>query len=234
MKKLILSVMMLAAAFVCRAQGTLSASGERSEWLPSFTSIVAEGPFDIVLVGVPDSVAPKVVYDTKGSYTTRFRAEVKDRVLHIREKADARRPDRTQVRVCYNTMRTLDVTDSDVSFADTVSQPMLDVTVAGYGNLSGKLDVKDLDMNVSGHSTVMLSGRVRYLTLFVSSGKVDAVALETMSARVNVQSNASVTLNVTDRLEGRTSTGGIIRYKGEPAILRNAMKFMAGDIKPLE
>ena len=50
----------------------------------------------------------------------------------------------------------------------------------------------------------------------------------------SAQSNAEVRVWVTDRLEARTSTGAVLRYRGEPAIIRTALKFMGGEIKPLE
>lgn len=234
MKKLISSVLLLAAAVALRAQEPAPAAGERSEWLPSFTSIAAEGPFDLRLVRVPNTQAPKIVYDTKGSYTTKFRAEVKDRVLHIRERNDSRRPERTTVEVHYNSLAALSVADAAVTFADTLSQRMLDLTVSGCGKLTAALDVADLEMNVTGRSTVALSGEVRYLTLYVSTATFDAPELVAMSARINAQSNASVLLTVTDRLEGRTSTGGRIRYRGTPPVVRLERKFMAGDIQPAE
>lgn len=49
-------------------------------------------PLDVKFVQVPDTEAPKIVYDTKGSYTTKFRAEVKDKVLRITERSDAAGP----------------------------------------------------------------------------------------------------------------------------------------------
>lgn len=233
MKKLILSVVLLAAAIAVRAQQT-PAPGPQSEWLPSFTSVAANGPLDITLVKVPDTEAPRIVYDTGGSYTTKFRAEVKDKVLQIREKSDARRPGRTVVTVHYNDLKALSAEAAAVTFADTVRQVMLDVTLGTNAKLTATLDVADLDLNVSGHGKATLSGRARYLTLFASSSEVDAAGLETMSARINAQSNATVSVQVTDRLESRTSTGGSVRYKGAPNVIRNAMKFMAGDIKPIE
>lgn len=51
-----------------------TSGGERSEWLPSFTAVEVAAPVDIRFVQVPDTEAPRIIYDTKGSYTTRFRA----------------------------------------------------------------------------------------------------------------------------------------------------------------
>ena len=76
-------------------------AGERREWLTSFTAVEVSAPLDVRFVQVPDTEAPKIVYDTKGSYTTKFRAEVRDKVLRITERSDARRPERTSVTVSY-------------------------------------------------------------------------------------------------------------------------------------
>lgn len=89
-------------------------------------------------------------------------------------------------------------------------------------------------MSVSDKASALLGGSARYLTLQASGGQVNAAELETMSARVSAQSNAEVRVWVTDRLEARTSTGAVLRYRGEPAIVRTALKFMGGEIKPLE
>lgn len=234
MKKLFFSIVMIAAALGARAQQTAPAVAEKSEWLPAFTRIEASGAFDVVFERVPDSEAPKIVYDTKGSYTTKFRAEVKDRVLHIRERIDSRRPERTQVRVCYNTLSSFALTDAKASLADTLRQSLLDVALSGGASLEGALEVQDLDMSVSDKASALLGGSARYLTLQASGGQVNAAELETMSARVSAQSNAEVRVWVTDRLEARTSTGAVLRYRGEPAIVRTALKFMGGEIKPLE
>lgn len=234
MKKLFFSIVMIAAALGVRAQQTVPVAAEKSEWLPAFTRIEASGAFDVVFERVSDSEAPKIVYDTKGSYTTKFRAEVKDRVLHIRERIDSRRPERTQVRVCYNTLSSFALTDAKASLADTLRQSLLDVALSGGASLEGTLEVQDLDMSVSDKASALLGGSARYLTLQASGGQVNAAELETMSARVSAQSNAEVRVWVTDRLEARTSTGAVLRYRGEPAIVRTALKFMGGEIKPLE
>lgn len=231
MKKLILSAVMLAAAAFGRAEEPRS---EHSEWLPSFSAIKVDAPVDITFVRVPDTEAPKIVYDTKGSYTTKFRAEVRDKVLCIRERPDSRRPERTTVTVRYNDVQRIDLSAATASFEGTLTAGMLDMTVGGGAKLTVAADIKDLVMDLSGESSVTLTGKVRYLTLFASTGTFDAAGAECMSARITAQSKAAVTLGVTDRLEARTSTGGTVRYKGDPRIVRTESRFMAGDISEIK
>ena len=227
MKKMILTAVMLAAAALCRAQQPAE-TGERREWLTSFTAVEVSAPLDVKFVQVPDTEAPKIVYDTKGSYTTKFRAEVKDKVLRITERSDARRPDRTSVTVYYNSLERVAIVDS------TLVATVLDLTVGGMAQVTARMDVKDLKMELTGKSTATLTGAVRYLSLFVSTGKLEAAGLEVMAAEANVTSSGVAALWVTDRFQGKTSTGGKITYKGAPPIVRSGAKFMGGDITRVE
>lgn len=235
MKKLILSALTVLMAAAAAAQPVQKAdSAGRSEWLPSFTSVVVAAPLDIVFVRVPNTEAPRIEYDTKGSYTTKFKAEVKDKTLRITERADARRPERTSVRVCYNDVTSFTITDASATFEGTLTAPLMDLTVGGRATVAAALDVKDLKMELTGHSKAVLTGKVRYLSLLVSTGQVDAAALEAMSAQVNATSGGSVTLTVTDRIEATTSTKGTISYRGQPALVRGGSKFLGGDIGRIE
>ena len=221
MKKMILSAVMLVFAASGYAQETGAAgAGERNEWLPTFEAVAVDADLDVKFVRVPDTEAPKIVYDTKGSYTTKFRAEVKDKTLRISEKPDSRRPERTEVTVYYNALRAVSLSGAAATFVGTLD--------------AAKLDVKDLKMEQTGYSTANLSGSVRYLTLYVSTGKVAASDLEVMSAEVNAQSKAEVSLWITDRFVGKTTTNARISYKGDPKIVRGGAKFMGGEINRVE
>ena len=233
MKKMILSAVMLVLAASGYAQETGAAgAGERNEWLPTFEAVAVDADLDVKFVRVPDTEAPKIVYDTKGSYTTKFRAEVKDKTLRISEKPDSRRPERTEVTVYYNALRAVSL--SAATFEGTLAAAVLDVTVNRKASLTAKLDVKDLKMEQTGYSTANLSGSVRYLSLYVSTGKVAASDLEVMSAEVNAQSKAEVSLWITDRFVGKTTTNARISYKGDPKIVRGGAKFMGGEINRVE
>ena len=233
MKKMILTAVMLAAAALCRAQQPAE-TGERREWLTSFTAVEVSAPLDVKFVQVPDTEAPKIVYDTKGSYTTKFRAEVKDKTLRISERPDSRRPDRTEVTVYYNTLQSVSLSGAAAVFEGTVDAVQLDLTLGRKASLTAAFDVKDLRMELTGGSSATLTGKASYLTLFASTGRVAASGLEVMSAEVNAQSKADVSLWITDRFIGKTTTNARITYKGQPAVVRGGAKFMGGEISHVE
>ena len=68
------------------------------------------------------------------------------------------------------------------------------------------------------------------MRVYASGGRVGAAELETMSAEANATGSSRVVLQVTDRLEAKTSTGGVVTYKGNPAVVRADEKFMGGSI----
>ena len=229
MKKTILTVLMLCIVGLTRAESPAN-SGEQREWLTSFTAVEVTAPVDLHFYRVPDTEAPKIIYDMKGSYTTRFRFGVQDKVLRISERPDSRRPERTQVSVYYNSLDRIAIADAVATFDSTLVATVLDLTVGGMAEVKAPMAVKDLKLDITGKSRVTLTGSARYLTLFISSGVLEAAALEVMSAVSNVTSSGTASLWVTDRFEGKTSTGGKITYKGSPTIIRGSMKFMGGDI----
>lgn len=232
MKRLLASLL-LTLCGAARAQISIEEGGQR-DWLTSFTAVEVAAPLDIRFVRVPDTEAPKIIYDTKGSTSTRFRFEVRDRVLTITERPDSRRTERTQVTVCYNTLERIAVADAVAKFDSTLRATVLDLTIGGEARVEAQLAVKDLNLNQTGRSRATLSGEARYLTLYLSTGSLDARALETMSTEANVTSSGTATLWVTDRFEGKTSTGGKITYRGTPTVVRGGTKFMGGDITRVE
>lgn len=233
MKRLLASLLLLTLCGAARAQISIEEGGQR-DWLTSFTAVEVAAPLDIRFVQVPDTEAPKIIYDTKRSTSTRFRFEVRDRVLTITERPDSRRTERTQVTVCYNTLERIAVADAVAKFDSTLRATVLDLTIGGEARVEAQLAVKDLNLNQTGRSRATLSGEARYLTLYLSTGSLDARALETMSAEANVTSSGTATLWVTDRFEGKTSTGGKITYRGTPTVVRGGTKFMGGDITRVE
>lgn len=236
MKILILSATALLFTCMGFAQTTEPTAPETSasakqEWLQTFSAIEINAPLDIVFIRIPANEAPKIIYDTKGAYTTKFRFDIKNHVLRINEKADSRRPEITTVTVYYNTLESLSIIDATATFREPIVAKLFDLTLASRASLTATIDVQDLNMTLTGNSTAKLDGSVRYLTLEASNGVVDAIDLSVVSARVNAASGASVTIDATERLEATTSTNGAIYYKAEPTIMRGGIRFMGGNIE---
>jgi len=207
---------------------------ERSEWLTPFEAVEIDAAADIRLVEAPATEAPRIVYDTRGDGSTRFRAEVRDGALRIRERSDAHRRERTAVTVYYNALRSLTVVDATVTFGNALRAPMFDLRVGARSNVEAEMEVGDLLMDLSGDSRATLTGKARYLTLTASTGQVEAAGLTCMSVVASAKNKAQVTVDATDRLDARISTDGSILYKQAPALLRTSQSLLAGSLGQIE
>lgn len=231
MKRTILCALLSVLAAGLRAQEP--ADSMTRSWLAPFTRIALDTPAEVRLVAVPATEAPSVAYDLRGKQS-RLRAEVRDGVLRIRERGASFDDDPTRIEIRYNTIEAIESTDARIQTADTLRGVLFDLRLAGRAELRATLDVDDLDAELTGHSEASLAGRADYLSLFASTGIVDALGLHNRAARVNAQGGATVTLRPDERLEANVSTGGTIRYGGTPRILRTNPGFMAGAIRPIE
>lgn len=251
MKKLMLSIFMLSFALVASAQVTIdsssvtepvvakvTAAGEpdfsRVSWLQSFDRVVISAPVDITFARAEVGEAPQIAYDTKGAVDSKFTTEVRDRVLYITEKFDPKREKRTAVKIWYNSIRMLKVTDARVSFEGLWADPVIDLHVGARSDFSAEVAAKDLLMDLSGESLATLTGSARYLDITASTGKADLKKMEVMSARVVAQNGVTVTLHVTERLEGRASGGSSVLYRGMPMIMRVPVKSVGRDFRIIE
>ncbi|MCM1151705.1 MAG: DUF2807 domain-containing protein [Alistipes sp.] len=233
MKLPILSAAALLLAAAGYAQGGSSAlpgddvpaaGSECREWLAPFERVEVDAAASIRFEQVSDGEAPSIRYDTQGD-DTKFRAEVRDGVLRIRERIDLRRSRRTAVTVRYHTLRALTLTDAAASVEGVLTAVSFDLRVGARSSLQAELDVQDLWMELSGDSRAVLTGRVRYLTLDASTGSVEAAGMTCMSARVSAQNKARVRIQATDRLESRATTGAAIENAATPVLHRNIRTF---------
>lgn len=243
MKKFLICLLALCGVGALRAQvstevaATLPAerseTGDtaRREWLTGFAAVEAAGPFDIRFVRVTDSEAPRIEFDTRGCTRSRFRAEVRDRVLRITERYVSDRGTRTSVTLYCNRLDAVTVTDAAAVFADTLRTTLFDLTVGGTASVAATFDVGDLRVLLSGRSDAVLEGTARYLTADVSTGTLAAYGLATTAAAVEVSNSGKAEVRVADRLRAVTSTGGTVSYRGAPEIVRLKSGFMGGVIE---
>lgn len=242
MKRWILSLALLTLGFTASAQNDLidrgelapeiaAASGEKMEWLPSFNGVIVKGLFRIRFERVPMDQAPKIVFNTKGVYDSRFTAEVnKNKMLVISERIGARERSETEVTVYYNNLEEIRISGANATFGEPIDFPQARCWFSNGAVVSAALDVKDLQMDVTGKSVVVLTGKVRYWDLNVSTAQVDAAAVEVMSVRVNSTSKADVTITAPERLEASVGTKGRITCIGEPELLHTSNSLIGGEI----
>lgn len=245
MKKVfICSILLLIGASAC-AQSTDSAatpqpiertvSVPKTDLLSAFSKIEIDGPMNVTLKRAATGADVKIVYDTKGCTTSRFKATVnKDGVLRVEERIDQKRETTTDVTVYYNTLTDIRILRATARFDDAVECRILDLTVGGGAIVKLAVQSLDVALDCTGRSTVEISGSSRYFRLDASSSKVDARNLATVASIVDASHNAEVRISVSERLEASTSTSAKLLYNGKPTIVREHTSLFGGDIIALD
>lgn len=201
-------------------------------YLSSFSAIDVNAPIKLTLKRAAEGEAPYIIYDTKGVTTSRFTAEVNRRnnTLVITERTDSRRESITEVTVCFTTLTDISIAKADVTIEGVIDTQLLDIEISSESHLIAEIDVLDLYLTASGQSCIVLSGSTRYQTVDISTAEYDASNLESVSCVATSSHSAKVTIDATERLECRTNTGGEIKYKSTPMILRTEITLFGGEI----
>lgn len=215
---------------------TRTISVPKTEWLSPFNRVVVDGPVNITFKQVATDEELKIVYDTKGNITSRFRVGVdKNGVLQIVERADSKLtvlP--TEVTVWYKKLDNISITHASANFEDIIRSKLLDMAVKGGANVTINIDSMDAFVECTGKSRLKIGGQSRYFKLNISTAKMEGLALNTVASNIDASHNAEVKLSVSERLEVVTSTAAKMYYKGRPTIIRNKNTLFGGEILAVE
>ncbi len=203
----------------------------KTDWLLPFNAVKIDGPMNVELKAVATAEECRIIYDTKGNITSKFKFEVdKKGTLVVSEKHDPKRTSVTDVTIFYNTLREVKIAHAKAVFEDVVERDLFDLVVSGGAMVSLEIKTLDVAIECTGVSRLTMEGSTKYLTMRASTAKVDGSKLSVVSATIDASHSAEVRVVVDERLEATTSTGAKLLYKGHPVILRDHTVIFGGDI----
>lgn len=124
---------------------------------------------------------------------------------------------------------------SKVESDGTVRGEDFDVDVSSGAHVSIDLECNDLDVDVSSGAFVRLEGSARNQRVDVSSGaSYKGSDMVTQSTNASASSGASAKVHATEKFEGDSSSGGSIKYAGDPKETDiNSSKWSGGSIRKM-
>jgi len=183
-----------------------------------FTSVKVSSGIDLFLT-MGDAESVKVVAD--GEIIDRIKTEVENGTLRIYFKSTSLNWNFNKKRQVYVTLKSLVNLDAS-SGSDVVSENLLkgntiEVSVSSGSDVKLNLEYQEIRIDSSSGSDAELSGSCNNLKAESSSGSdIDATGLKSKNCQVNVSSGADAIVFVTDELKANASSGGDIRYLGNP------------------
>jgi hypothetical protein len=209
-----------------------SAYGQQSEvrQIGSFQGVRASEAIDVYLKkGDKESV--KV--EATGTELSNVLTEVSGTSLKIHMR-DGNYHGKKSVKV-YVTFTRLDKISassaSNIFSEGSIKTGDMGINVSSAGSVEVTLDAESVTVDASSAGDAVLEGKAKSLEIEASSaGGIDAYNFDTEIVNVRVSSGGSAKISVSKELEAHASSGGSIRYRGNP-LKTNTDSSSGGSVK---
>ena len=199
---------------------TLPLWGQQSETrsLNSFRGIKVSQAIDAYLKkGDKESARVEITGGTTSDVIT----EVEGSSLRIKMRDNRNSWNKVNVKVyvTYVTLEKISASSASSVFSDgVIKTDHIDIATSSAANVEVSLDANSVMVDTSSAGEVVLEGKSPKLEVEASSaGDVDAYKLECETVVAKVSSGGEAKLSVSKDLEAQASSGGDIRYRGNPS-----------------
>ncbi len=233
MKKILLYILSLTICATVSAQmpPQTTHTGAGAIGLKPFNKVDINAPMIIRMMQVDPNQECGIEYDLKGAVDTKFEFFVSDSTLHIRERVSLRRTTTSEAVIYYHSLKSLTALRANINIDSTLDAQMIDIKLQSEASLVAKVDCPDLKLVVSGRSVATVTGRSEYLSLIASSSStVVTRGLDARSAWVDASHGATVEVRSWERVEIKSIVGAVVRYMGDPLIVRTEKSVIGGEI----
>jgi hypothetical protein len=181
----------------------------------SFKGVKAAEGIDVYLKK-GDKEALRV--EVTGIETDDVITEVSGDYLKIHMQEGRYRDHTAKVYVTYVEINKLSVSSAANIFGEgTLKTKRLILSGSSAGTIDIQIEVDELEASASSAADIELKGRARSLEIEASSsGEVDAYELNAEVVDAEASSAGSAKISVTKDINAHASSGGSIRYKGNP------------------
>lgn len=209
-------------------------SGEKEMYeerlLGEFDGVKVSGGIRVTVYFDP---ATRVEINTGSANPGRIYTRVRDGVLQIGQKSTFFASRSASVVVYTPEVNFLEASGgSEIRIDETISGKNVELKASGGSNMHAGVNTDFLRVRASGGADMRLAGFASELAAQASSGsRISGYDLETALAGVEASSGADVRITVSDELNARASSGGGIRYRGNPKLV-NSKASSGGSVTP--
>jgi DUF4097 and DUF4098 domain-containing protein YvlB len=183
--------------------------------LDSFSGVkVAEGIDVFLKLGDEEQATIEVT----GTDPSNIITEVSGSYLKIHMKDGRYRSVNAKVYVTYVKLDKLSASSAGSIFSEgTIQANSIEISASSAGSIDITIDAGSAEVSASSAGDVELKGRARKIFADASSaGEIDAYDLQADEVEAEASSGGSAKINVRESLYARASSGGSIRYQGNP------------------
>lgn len=161
----------------------------------------------------------KVVVEADENLHEIIETYVEGNTLRIGTEKNIGRSKAKKVHVTYKSIESLDASSgADLIGNTVVRSETLALETSSGADLEVEIIAKEVYANSSSGSDLTISGKANRFVAEASSGSdIKARQLEVLNCKAEASSGASISVNVKNEMEGHASSGGDIKYYGNPS-----------------
>ncbi len=205
----LLMMTLVSFALVSNAQDT------ETRKIGSFRGIkVAEGVSVYLKKGDSESARVEVT----GTDASNVLTEISGSYLKVHMKDGNYRNANAKVYVTYVALEKLSASSAGSIFSEsTIKANALELNASSAGTIEITVESTSIDVGASSAAEIELKGKSKSLIVEASSaGEIDTYDLEAQDVDAQASSAGSAKVSVTKSLRAHASSGGSIRYRGNP------------------
>lgn len=186
--------------------------------LESFSTIKASEGLDVYLT---QSSEEGVTVEADENLHELILTDIENGVLKIHTKQNIGKAKAKKIHVSFKNVSAISATSgSDVNSTNTISSEELELKTTSGSDMSLEVNTTVLNCKSTSGSDLRLSGKTQKLIAEATSGSdINARDLKAESSHVEVTSGADITVNTSKELTANATSGGDIKYYGNPEIV---------------
>jgi len=194
---------------------TVFAQSRETRNLKSFSEVSVSEAIKVELV---KGSSEKAEVEVTGTDAENVLTEVSGNRLKIHMASGNWKNVSAFVRLTYTNLEEINVSSAgSISTESVISSDRMEMDVSSAGKADLIFNVGQMEVDVSSAANLNAEGEVDEIEVDVSSaGSMSAYDLECKTADLSASSAGSVKITVTEQIDARASSGGSIRYKGNP------------------
>ncbi len=180
-----------------------------------FTSISGSAGVDVFLTKGTEN---KIVVEADENLMEVIETEIKNGKLKVTTNQSIGRCKSKKVHVTYVELSDISASSgADVIGNSVVKSEFLSLSSSSGADLEVDIVAKEVNASTSSGADIKVSGRATKLIADASSGsELNAQDLEVKICQADASSGADIEVNVLEEMSGNASSGGDIRYYGDP------------------
>lgn len=209
MKKIVAIILLTYPALIAFAQQTETRN------VGSFTGVKASEGVDVYLRKGDKEMAR---VEVSGGSTEDVLTEISGSFLKVHLRSNNRRNINVKVYVTYVKLDKLSASSAGSIYGEeTIKADDMEISASSAGTVEVTIEANTIEASSSSAADIELKGRAKRIKVDASSaGEIDAYDLVAETVEAEASSGASIKVNVIRNLTAHASSGGGIRYRGNP------------------